>query len=234
MISHEYQCIFIHIPKCAGTSIEQVLLHHEEYDGRGKQDHRSIRSLQVPTIQKGFKFDRENIIEFVKRKTKFFDKAVNNKNPNPRNEYVLTADQYKKYYKCTIVRNPWSRIFSWYRNVENDNLHRRNSNHSNFSDFLRQNIGIGPLRSQLFWIKDFSGNINFDFIGKFENLIEDTNLLFSKLGLTEISLPHLIDGYERERKGPKQNYKDFYDSELIDIVADYYSDEIKLFGYDFD
>ena len=42
MISHKhkYKCIFIHIPKCAGTSIEKALGHFELYNGRGRQDHR--------------------------------------------------------------------------------------------------------------------------------------------------------------------------------------------------
>ena len=43
MISHRHRCIFIHIPKTAGTSIEERLA-----DGslRGRQDHRSIRNLE--------------------------------------------------------------------------------------------------------------------------------------------------------------------------------------------
>ena len=29
MISHKYKYIFVHIPKCLGTSVERVLLEHE-------------------------------------------------------------------------------------------------------------------------------------------------------------------------------------------------------------
>ena len=35
MISNDYRCIFIHIPKCAGTSIEDALGHLDNHPGRG-------------------------------------------------------------------------------------------------------------------------------------------------------------------------------------------------------
>ena len=34
MVSHKHKCIFIHIPKCAGTSIEEALGHFDGYRGK--------------------------------------------------------------------------------------------------------------------------------------------------------------------------------------------------------
>uniref|UniRef100_A0A1D9FVM8 Sulfotransferase family protein n=1 Tax=Moorena producens (strain JHB) TaxID=1454205 RepID=A0A1D9FVM8_MOOP1 len=51
MISHEHKCIFVHIPKCAGTSIEHLLGHFDDFSGRGGQDHRSIRTIEQPFIK---------------------------------------------------------------------------------------------------------------------------------------------------------------------------------------
>ena len=45
MISHEHKCIYIHIPKTAGTSVEKRLGAHEKMDVRLKQDHRTIRNI---------------------------------------------------------------------------------------------------------------------------------------------------------------------------------------------
>ncbi len=49
MISHIHKCIFIHIPRTAGTSIESALGHLDNYKGgRGRQDHRPIRMIEQP------------------------------------------------------------------------------------------------------------------------------------------------------------------------------------------
>lgn len=45
MMSYKYKCIFIHIPKSAGTSIEQTLGHFKQLK-RGVQDHRTIREME--------------------------------------------------------------------------------------------------------------------------------------------------------------------------------------------
>ena len=67
MISHKHKCIFIHIPKYAGTSIEQALGHFDNYSGRGGQDHRSIRVIEQPLITPHTFSSKENIVEVVLR-----------------------------------------------------------------------------------------------------------------------------------------------------------------------
>lgn len=65
MITHDYKLIFIHVPKCAGRSINDVF--------NQRFDHFTAR---------------------------YYEK-----------EY---ADQWKKYTKFTIVRNPFDRLVSIY------------------------------------------------------------------------------------------------------------------------
>ena len=38
MISHQHKCIFIHIPKCAGTSIEFFFKHNAAALGHKKEE----------------------------------------------------------------------------------------------------------------------------------------------------------------------------------------------------
>jgi len=223
MISHKYKCIFIHIPKCAGTSIEAALGHLDGHTGRSGQDHRSIRMIQPITLQAFSSI--ENIKEILRSiKHKYSRKVL-----NPKNKYVVSRDQYNSYFKFTIVRNPWARAFSWYKNVMRDEIHRAKygiTGELPFTEFLKQYVGKGMLRPQLYWIKDFKGEIPLDYIGHLERLNVDFQEICKHLNISNIALPHMM-------KGTGDDYRKYYDDESIEIVMANYKEEIKLFGYTF-
>lgn len=226
MISHKHKCIFIHIPKCAGTSIESALGHLDNHVGRGGQDHRSIRMIEQPYLTPKTFTSKENLIELIKRQKHHYFDDVGNK----ENKSVITKDQYSDYFKFTIVRNPWARAFSWYKNVLIDKIHR--SNHeimedTTFKEFLTKFAGRGMLKPQMYWIKNYNGTVPLDYIGRFENLSDEITEITNRLNLKNISLPHKV-------KGRKGDYREHYDEEAHDIVLDVYREEIELFDYQFD
>jgi len=224
MISHQYKCIFIHIPKCAGSSIERALGHFDNYAGRDGQDHRSIREIELPVITPKIFYSKENLYEVLRRV-----RYRNSPATNPNSKLTVTRKQYDDYYKFAFIRNPWARAYSWYKNVMRDEIHKRNyqiTGDVSLRDFLRSHAGKKMLRPQTYWLKSFDGSINLDKIGRFETLNEDFHEICSDLHISNIALPHEI-------RGSGEDYTDHYDQESIDIVANVYKEEIDRFGYSF-
>ena len=168
---------------------------------------------------------KENIKEMTRRCYSRIKKVS-----NPQNKVNLTKQQYKEYYKFTVIRNPWARVFSWYNNVLNDDMHRKyyGINHQiALYEFLEKFGGIGMLRPQTHWLKDFKGEIKLDKIVKFENLIDEIQEVLMCINASGIVLPHRI-------KGKINNYTDYYDEKSIQYIKNKYSEEISIFGYTFD
>ena len=225
MISHEHRFIFIHIPKCAGTSIEQVFGHLDSHRGRGGQDHRSLRMLQPSFSNLHRLHERGNLFEVGRR----FKHHLSPNVSNPNNKIQVSPRQYQDYFKFTIVRNPWARAYSWYRNYIRDPLHKGAAGQSDisFHEFLHQHAGRGMLRSQLYWITDYTGRVDMDYIGRFENLNADFGTICNKIGIETPDLPH-------KTKGDGADYRDAYDQANRDLISTIYQEEIKLFDYAFD
>ena len=224
MISHEHQLIFIHIPKCAGTSIESAFGHFDDHTGRRGQDHRPIRMIEQPVLTTHIIRSQENVITALKRLRQPYRKGI-----NPRNKLSVTREQYDRYYKFAFIRNPWARVFSWYKNVMRDEVHRKRhqiNGQLSLYDFLQRFAGKGMLRPQTYWLEDFSGSIPLDFVGRFETLSEDFHKICEAIGISPITLPHKM-------KGRGEDYRDSYNSDSIQLVSTVYREEIEMFGYSF-
>ena len=225
MISHQYKCIFIHIPKCAGSSIERALGHADDLELKAQPDHRSVRMLEtpIPFPQAVGSFD--NLFQLGLR----LRHSVRPQR-NPNNTLSVSGEQYKSYFKFTIVRNPWARAFSWYKNCIRDANHKMRygiNEQTSLCEFLQKNIGRGSLRTQMSWITDFGGGIPMDYIGRFESLRSDFREVCSELQLPEVILPH-------ELRGSGEDFRDHFDDHCIRLVKDAYKAEIDMFGFTFD
>ncbi|MGE3955849.1 MAG: sulfotransferase family 2 domain-containing protein [Vicinamibacterales bacterium] len=225
MVSHQHRCIFIHIPKCAGTSIESVLGHLDGYAGREAQDHRSLRMLEEPFPFSRAVNGRDNLRHAFAR---LHHRRLAPPSANPANDLRVTAGQFAAYLKFTVVRNPWARAHSWWANVMQDRQHWPSyglTEPVSLGRFLDRQAGRGMLRPQLDWIRGFDGRIGVDFIGRFETLDRDFAEIAHRLAIAT-PLPHLM-------RMDKPDYRDAYDNRTRGLVARVYAEEIALFGYGF-
>jgi hypothetical protein len=142
---------------------------------------------------------------------------------------IIPEKEFNLYFKFGFVRNPWDRLVSayhysvkWYK--ENDAKELNSKKFDNFSTWLRQ-IHKGSILpnkngSQLSFVEGC------DFIGKFENLQEDFNIVCDKIGIPQQQLPH-------KNKSKHTHYTEYYDDESCKIVAEQYAKDIEYFGYKF-
>jgi hypothetical protein len=222
MISHKYKCIFIHIPKCAGTSIEDALGHLDGHDGRAGQDHRSLRMIQKPFPPVNALSNLDNIKDSIRR----FREYVR-PHSNPNNALQVTKSQYEEYYKFTAVRHPVDRAYSWYKNAMRDEIHQKNygiDKNLSFHEFMKKFTGKGFLRPQVYWLKDYKGALNYDRIIKFETLLEDFTLVAEELGLENPRLPHKISGGDESKKPD-------IDDKTIAFIESFYQEDYNFLGY---
>lgn len=186
-----YQCIFIHIPKAAGTSVAKALF------GAG--------SRHVPCTE--------------------YEKANRKK--------------FERYFKFAFVRNPWDRLHSAYHFLRRGGLNEADDKFSqgplsrfdDFESFVVRGLAESEIRGwvhfrpQVEFIVDSTGQNAMDYIGQFENLVSDFNHVCRRLGVTR-ELPRL-------NVTPRQPYMNAYTPEMRDIVADVYSEDIAMLGYQF-
>ena len=213
MISHKHKCIFIHINKCAGSSIETFF------------------SASDPDPRTKFR-GHYKAVDFRKH---LYDSPSYNK-------YGKRENWFRDYFKFSFVRNPWDRACSHYH----DQIRRgwdfyprpvsfetfvkkflkklpmdRHGRKRPFESFV--NLSASPCFD---WLVDENGNIIVDFVGRFENLRNDFNIVCDKIGIPQRYLPHVL-------KTNHKHYTEYYNNETRKIIAERYARDIRHFGYKF-
>ena len=190
--------IFIHVPKVAGKSLSYSLLGAP--NGTGHQ------------------------------KLKYYERDMR---------------KFSSYYKATFVRNPWDRLVSAFHYMK---CHPLGSNDRDFFDmYIGQDIKFSDFvlnlkddefrklcmqwehfTPQVDFITTSSGELNMDFVGRFESIDEDYRRLAE---LLEVQGRLVL-----KNRGDRKSYKEYYNdnSKLVDIVGEVYEKDCALLGYNYD
>mgnify|MGYP001341121336 CR=1 FL=1 len=148
----------------------------------------------------------------------------------------INGELLKKYYAFTFVRNPWDRMVSYYKFRIKRSFAMFNHGGS-FQEWIRFLCSddvqkIKPyhfhlaIMNQYQFLVSKSNEIPLDFIGKFENLQQDFNIICDKIGIPKQQLPH-------KNTTEHKHYTEYYDDETREMVAEKYKKDIEYFGYEF-
>jgi hypothetical protein len=227
MICREFNCLFVHIPKTAGQSIEQFFMDRLQLDWDRDRAALHLQRNDNPAL------GTEKLAHLSAA------------------EYVecghLPASEFSDLFKFSFVRNPWDRILSEYR-------YRNYFQHRSFSDFVLNKLPAPGwddkyrhVMPQYDMLYSNEGKLLVDFVGRFESLHQDFDQVCEHLGIENSKLPHRnrSDKKSRDLKRKIRNWlflngenrleslDDFYDDETRAAVAQYYRKDIEVFGYQF-
>ncbi len=171
-------------------------------------------------------------------------------------EYVscghIPQESFDTYYKFAFVRNPWSRLISFYKYLGY-------ADYLTFSEFIHGEFMekewgenqwfVGP---QYDYIFDEQGNQLVDYVGKLEDLQKGFDNVCAHLNIADSKLPFV----NRDNSGKgnirmlkdivkrvspfhtyikrHSHYSQYYDDETRKIVAELYVKDIESFDYKFE
>lgn len=186
MINKEHKMIFIHHPKCGGSSIRKLL------------DFRPDRRFPIGTPQHSGHWYIQDILK--------------------RNPWA------KDYFSFSFIRNPFaieiSRYFyiKWWRHHPYHKIAKENE----FKDFLKKSNNE---------IRNFSrmridNKVAVDYVGRIETFEKDLSFLCNKANIPLVDIP-------KENSRTPNHYTEYYDDETINIVSEFYKQDLEEFGYKF-
>ena len=148
----------------------------------------------------------------------------------------IGEEEFNKAYVFCVVRNPWDKVVSHYKFRVKTNQTNMGDNHISFKEWVKQTYGANKnpfyydkprmFAPQSDWIKDNNGIIRVSNIIRFESLSNNFESIAKSIGVKK-KLPHL-------NATKKDSYTEYYDKETIEIVRNWFKEDIERFNYSFD
>lgn len=213
MIFWNTQSVFIRVPKTASTSILYSLLECSEGCTPAEFNKVFDRS-KPPSLYNGFDGDPNHVsYEVLKNNTCERDRKLLN-----------------SYFKFAFVRNPFDRALSIYKYIQKQETVKCRESFvisSTFKEFVSTNLINNTAKDGIWFSDQYTQVKDCDFIGRFETLQDDFDIVCQKLGIVRKPLPI-------KNQTSHKHYSEYYDEETIGIVAKKYHSDIIRFGYEFE
>lgn len=201
-IFDNYKSIFIHIPKCAGTSITKSLGNHRFKNRPIGYNNFSLQLMYGRNLEHST-YKKIRLVHPIK---------------------------FRSYFKFAFVRNPFDRMYSEYkwRTKWDSSIASKT-----FEDML---LNIPKYRrnrephfmEQAEFIFSKNNNLMIDFVGRFETIVQDFQIVTEKIGASTSNLEVL-----NKSNTDCSSYRPEYTKRSVDIVSSYFKRDIELLGYEF-
>lgn len=228
MLSHHHRTIFVHIPKCAGQSVEMAFLN----------DVGLTWETRAPLLLRPN--DRP---ELGPQRLAHLIAA----------DYVrcgyIPQELFDSYFRFAIVRNPWSRAVSLYKHLDQNMPFREF-----VSDWLPEQFARSEWKGDFWFLRpqtDFvikDGRMMVQEVLRLEQLADDFGRVAAASKLSS-PLPHVNRSSERVPRQPRSLYSrlrlkfqedrrdrhdlwtDYYDAHTTQEIARLYAADIEAFNY---
>ena len=206
MISDEHKCIFVHIPRCAGSSIEDVIWPGE----------RSEKQLWMGFVSRFRNRYQTGGLQHLLAK-------------QIRRE--VGRQRFESYFKFSVVRNPFDRLvsqFSYMRRRPDLRAFIGMDRAAPFDEYLQligQNRHV-QWEPQTSFLYDDEGALLVDFVARFEDIEQDMARVIERLGLDCDSLPNV-------NPIPRGPYQSYYTERSRRQVERMYREDLTQFQYAF-
>lgn len=239
IISHKYKFIFIKTRKTAGTSLELFLskLCAQKDIVTPLQERKNFpRNYEgffnpIPEVTKyanivlpknyHYRLYSSNPIKDCLRKRKFYNHI-----PAYQVKERVSEDIWKNYYKFCFDRNPWDKTISHYFFCYGES-----SKKLSFEEYITRNIL--SWNYPLYTDPRCPNDIIVDYVGKYENLLEELTVIFKKINIPfDKNLGLGIQALGNFRKDNRP-YQEFLSNQNCDLIKKEFFQEIKLHGYTF-
>lgn len=234
MVDRTRKVLFVHVPKCAGQSIETYFL--------------DLYSLEWS--------QRDQLVLRTKKKHELGPSKLAHLTSHEYLEYkYVTASEYESFFKFSFIRNTYSRVVSIYKYSGYSQL-------ISFENFVVK-VLPKLLRDKKNWLyrlqsdfTHFNNKLLVDFLGEFEKLDEHFEIICKRIGTPKGTLKHinktisqrkltrtqvkfilrnleLIPFYNPD-KSFYSDYRKYYTTELVERVKTLYRKDIELYQHTYD
>ena len=242
LVNHDLKAIYIHIPKCGGTHIKEILI--KKYNFYAFERNPKVRRPDhVKNFCTDIRLDNEKLFITSIRKKGVLRYLIDHDHINE--VCGLDEEKWKTYFKFTFIRDPYKKLVSAFfylkaAHYSFDNKDFEQECFSNLSMFfeytkLMNNVGyFHSIITQNDHLLDNNGKININYIGNLNTFDADFCAILNILGITDYK--HIVNQPANEVINKSNMYEwtkfhENYTKSDLELTNQMFADDFSVFQF---